>query len=99
MTRREVWVELIAIARSRDEMGGGAYAAEQEFEEWLQEVREDPDLLAALTEGLNSENKVIRARTCMAWTINYLGLGVFGIWQALPGQRDNSSAAERRSSL
>ena len=47
MTRREVWVELIAIARSRDEMGGGAYAAEQEFEEWLQEVREDPDLLAA----------------------------------------------------
>jgi len=28
-------------------MGGGAYAAEQEFEEWLQEVREDPDLLAA----------------------------------------------------
>jgi len=52
-----------------DRLSGGDLRSEGRAAEVAQSIIDNPNLLAALTEGLNSENKVIRGRTCMAMEV------------------------------
>ena len=49
-----------------DKLSGGDLRSEGRAEEIALEIINNPSLLATLTEGLHSDDKVIRGRTCMA---------------------------------
>lgn len=52
-----------------DKLSGGDLRSEGRAEEVAHEVVDNPALLPALTEGLCSEDKVTRGRTCMAMEV------------------------------
>jgi len=52
-----------------DKLSGGDLRSEGKAEEVASEIINDPGLLSALTEGLHSDDKVIRGRTCMTMEI------------------------------
>jgi hypothetical protein len=52
-----------------DRLSGGDLRSEGRAEEVALDVVNNPGLLAALTEGLHSEDKVIRGRTCMTMEV------------------------------
>jgi HEAT repeat protein len=52
-----------------DRLSGGDLCTEGRAEEVALDIINDPSLLAALTEGLHSESKVIRGRACMAMEV------------------------------
>ncbi len=52
-----------------DKLSGGDLRSEGRAEEVALEISNDPSLLRALTEGLHSDDKVIRARTCMTMEV------------------------------
>jgi len=52
-----------------NKLSGGDLRSEGKAQEVALEIIDDPSLLAALTEGLHSDDKVIRARTCMTMEV------------------------------
>jgi HEAT repeat protein len=52
-----------------DRLSGGDLRSEGRAEEVALDIINNPGLLAALTDGLNSESKVIRSRTCMTMEV------------------------------
>lgn len=52
-----------------DKLYGGDLRSEGRAEEAALEIINDPSLLADLTEGLHSDDKVIRGRTCMTMEV------------------------------
>jgi HEAT repeat protein len=52
-----------------DRLSGGDLRSEGRAEEVALDIINNPGLLATLTEGLESENKVIRGRTCMTMEV------------------------------
>ncbi len=52
-----------------DKLSGGDLRSEGRAAEVALEIIDDPSLLTALTKGLHSDDKVIRARTCMTMEV------------------------------